>query len=106
MTIPSSAADKTNKATVIGYYADVQAIIWVLDSTDKLRMAMAKTELDMLLKHKDVAGRRVPVLFFANKMDLANACTPVECMQLMGLESISDKPWHITASDALRKFLI
>ncbi len=83
------------------YYAEVQAVVFVLDSSDKVRMAMAKDELDMLLKHKDVVSKRIPVLVFANKMDLAGSLTPVECMGLMGLDSIVDKPWHIAASNAL-----
>merc|ERR1712023_397576 len=52
------------------YYRDVQAIVYVLDSTDKIRMAVAKDELEQLLTHKDIAGREVPILFYANKMDL------------------------------------
>ena len=83
------------------YYAEVQAVVFVLDSSDKVRMAMAKDELDMLLKHKDVVSKRIPILVFANKMDLAGSLTPVECMSLMGLESIVDKPWHIAASNGL-----
>ena len=34
-------------------------------------------------------------------MDLPSALTPVDCMQIMELDRISDKPWHITASNAL-----
>ena len=83
------------------YYAEVQAVVFVLDSSDKVRMAMAKDELEMLLKHKDVVSKRIPILVFANKMDLAGSLTPVECMSLMGLESIVDKPWHIAASNGL-----
>ena len=64
-------------------------------------MAMARDELEMLLKHKDVAPHRLPILVFANKMDLAGSLTPVECMGMMGLDQIQDKPWHIAASNAL-----
>ena len=32
------------------YYRDVQAIIFVIDSTDKIRMCVAKEELEQLLK--------------------------------------------------------
>lgn len=37
----------------------------------------------------------VPVLFFANKMDLPTAATPVDCVQALQLDAITDKPWHI-----------
>lgn len=34
------------------YYRDAQGIIFVIDSTDKFRMVVAKDELDHLLSHK------------------------------------------------------
>ena len=33
------------------FFRNVQAIIFVIDSNDKLRMVVAKEELDELLKH-------------------------------------------------------
>mmetsp|Transcript_10121 Transcript_10121/g.21335 ORF Transcript_10121/g.21335 Transcript_10121/m.21335 type:complete len:203 (-) Transcript_10121:334-942(-) len=83
------------------YYRDVQAIVYVLDSTDRIRMAVAKDELEMLLNHKDIQNRNIPVLFFANKMDLAGAMQPVDIVDLMELDGIEEKPWHITRSNAL-----
>ncbi|DAZ97649.1 TPA: hypothetical protein N0F65_003967 [Lagenidium giganteum] len=83
------------------YYSDVQAIIFVLDSTDTIRMCVAKDELEQLVEHKDLAGKKIPILFFANKMDLANAMTPVECMEQLELEKLPGKSWHITASNAI-----
>ena len=46
----------------------LQAIIFVLDSTDRLRMCVAKEELQTLLLHGDVAARNIPIVFFANKV--------------------------------------
>lgn len=84
------------------YYAGVEAIIYVLDSTDRLRMCVAKEELEQLLAHADIKQGRAPVLFFANKMDIPGAMTPEECMEEMDLESvIRDKSWHIVPSNAL-----
>jgi GTPase SAR1 family protein len=45
------------------YYGGVQAVIFVLDSTDRIRMCVAKDELDMLLKHPDVRDSNTPFLF-------------------------------------------
>jgi len=36
------------------YYANCDAIIFVLDSTDKLRMPVAREELEQLLQHDQV----------------------------------------------------
>jgi len=83
------------------YYRDCQGVIFVVDSSDRLRMVVAKDELDMLLQHPDIQSRRVPILFFANKMDLRDAMSSVKVSQTLGLERIHDKPWHICASNAV-----
>ncbi|NXC20088.1 ARL6 protein, partial [Corythaeola cristata] len=99
---------KTSRAPIICLFAlfmlcrEGQAIIFVIDSSDKLRMVVAKEELDTLLNHPDVKHRRLPILFFANKMDLRDAISSVKVSQLLSLENIKDKPWHICASDALK----
>ncbi|XP_055500549.1 ADP-ribosylation factor-like protein 6 isoform X3 [Leucoraja erinacea] len=84
------------------YYKEGQAIIFVIDSSDKLRMVVAKEELDTLLNHPDIKHRRIPILFFANKMDLRDALSSVKVSQMLRLENIKDKAWHICASDALK----
>merc|ERR1711998_23948 len=81
------------------YYKDVGGIIFCIDSTDALRMCVAKDELEQMLQHPDL--RSVPLLFFANKMDQPTAKQPVECVSLLELDQITDKPWHIAASNAL-----
>lgn len=37
----------------------------------------------------------MPVLFFANKMDLRDALSSVKVSQMLPLENIKEKPWHI-----------
>lgn len=83
------------------YYKECDGIIFVIDSSDKLRMVVAKEELDLLLQHSDLKNRRIPILFFANKMDARDAVSSVKCSHLMGLETVRDKPWHICASNAM-----
>lgn len=41
------------------YYVNSQAVIFVVDSADRLRMAVARDELWMILDHKDINGRQV-----------------------------------------------
>ncbi|XP_030283960.1 ADP-ribosylation factor-like protein 6 isoform X1 [Sparus aurata] len=84
------------------YYKASHAIIFVIDSGDKLRMVVAKEELEILLNHEDIRCKRVPVLFFANKMDLDSAMSSVKVSQMLSLENIKDKPWHICASNAIK----
>lgn len=83
------------------YYKDCDAIIFVVDSSDKLRFVVAKDELDLLLSHPNLANRRVPILFFANKMDCHDAISSIKCSNLLGLETIKEKPWHICATNAV-----
>ncbi|XP_015601576.1 ADP-ribosylation factor-like protein 6 [Cephus cinctus] len=83
------------------YYKDCQGIIFIIDSSDKLRLVVAKEELDMLLQHPDVAGRKIPILFLANKMDLPDSLTTVKLASGLGLDRIQNKPWHIRATNAV-----
>lgn len=83
------------------YYKDCEGIIFVIDSSDRLRLAVVRDELDLLLQHPDIATRQIPILFFSNKMDLRDALSSVKIAAGLGLEQIVDKPWHICATNAL-----
>merc|ERR1711871_168340 len=58
------------------YFANTDAIIYMVDSADKRRMDECAEELDALLDEDQLAG--VPVLVFANKQDLLGALTVAE----------------------------
>ena len=73
----------------------MQAIIFVIDAADKLRVKVAKNELENLLDHPSIKKRGIPILFFANKMDLGIAMNEQEVAKEMQLYEISDRPWHI-----------
>jgi ADP-ribosylation factor-like protein 6 len=77
------------------YYHEAEAIIFVVDSSDKLRMVVAKEELDLLLSHSDIKSKRIPFLFLANKMDLNDALSAIKCSQILELDRIKDKPFNI-----------
>ena len=66
------------------YYKECQGIVFVVDSSDKLRMVVAKDELDMLLQHPDIRSRKIPILFFANKMDCRDSLSSVKVSQTLG----------------------
>ncbi len=55
----------------------------------------------LFLLFKDIRSRKIPILFFANKMDVREAMSSVKVSQTLGLERIMDKPWHICASNAV-----
>ena len=61
------------------YYAASHGVVFVIDSSDAVRLAVAANELRLMLQHPDVrqAGNgdscRLPILVLANKTDLAAA---------------------------------
>ncbi|KAJ3222926.1 ADP-ribosylation factor-like protein 6 [Clydaea vesicula] len=88
------------------YYNDTDAIIFVVDLSDKLRCCVARDELEIMLANngsnffkmfkvnsfKKIAlkEKRVPILFFGNKSDLPDIMEPAECSQILGLENIKN----------------
>ncbi|XP_045455946.1 solute carrier family 2, facilitated glucose transporter member 6-like [Melitaea cinxia] len=66
------------------HYRDAHAVIFVVDSADHLRLVVAREELELLLAHPDMFGRRISPFF-----------------RTLGLERIGDKPWHVCSSSAL-----
>lgn len=82
------------------YFSDAAGIIFVLDSTDGVRMCVAHDELEHLLRHPDTAGK--PILFFSNKKDRPDSADVQDVWDKMKLDKISDRPIQIQPSDALR----
>ena len=84
------------------YYMEAQGVIFVIDSADKLRIAVAKNELELMMDDPGIRDRPVPILFFfANKKDLPYALSEAEIAKEFELDNISDRDWHIEASNAL-----
>jgi ADP-ribosylation factor-like protein 6 len=81
------------------YYKDANAIVFVIDTSDKIRMCVVKEELALVLSNPDCKG--LPILFFANKMDMTGALSPIECVQMLELDRITDRTWHIVPSNAI-----
>ena len=83
------------------YYRGADAVIFVVDSSDRLRVCVAKEELEMLMSHEDVKDSSTPLLIFANKMDLKGALTAEQCVDEMELEKIEGRPWHLVSSNGV-----
>lgn len=85
------------------YYKGVEGVIFVVDASDSLRLVVAKDELDMMLKHPDLAmkAESLPLLFFANKSDLREAASSLKISQTLELDKLQSNPWHIQASNAI-----
>ena len=59
-----------------------KAVIFVLDSTDKIRMCVAKDELEQMLNHEDLIRKPIPILLFANKVSRKHAYISIQLMFL------------------------
>lgn len=82
------------------YYANTDAIIYIVDSADKRRFDEAAEELTSLLEEEQLAG--IPTLIFANKQDLLNAATAAEVLGADGLDvtSVKDRWIHVEGCSA------
>lgn len=87
------------------YFGSIDGIVFVIDSADPLRLCIVKDELDAILEHADVSSRpSIPLLVFANKMDLKAAKTPSQLIQMLELHDpvkLKNRPFNIFASNAL-----
>ena len=81
------------------YYEGTNAVIFVVDASDRARISEAKEELEAVVKQQ--ALDKVPVLVFANKQDLPNAMPCAELTEKLGLLDFKNRPWYIQSSCAV-----
>ena len=81
------------------YFQDTDAVILVVDSTDRIRSALVKLELQRLLECDSLAS--ACILVFANKQDLRDAMGTAELTAVLGLQSVRSHEWHVQPACAL-----
>jgi ADP-ribosylation factor-like protein 6 len=71
------------------YYSETDAIVFVLDASDKTRLCVVKDELNHLFRHPSISKnrnkRKLPILFFFNKIDVEGSMGLEECKIASGL---------------------
>lgn len=82
------------------YYPNTDAIIYVVDSTDKERLEVAKQELWAMLKEADLAN--ATLLVFANKQDMKGSADAGEITKALGLSNLKNRQWTIQETSALK----
>ena len=101
------------------YYQNTEAIIFVIDSNDRERIcdknengntsdntidaskqfnSSVKTEIKYLISEPEL--KDVVLLIFANKQDLPNAMSVQEITDILELNKINNRKWHVQASCA------
>ncbi|XP_058449098.1 ADP-ribosylation factor-like protein 2 [Malaya genurostris] len=81
------------------YFECTDGLVWVVDSTDRMRMESCREELALLLQEERLAGATLLVL--ANKQDLPGALTSSEIKDVLGLEKIETHHWVIHGVSAV-----
>src|SRR5262245_52671727 len=104
------------------FFLFIQVIMFVVDSTDRDRLAVSKEELEKMLRH-DVRSystlldtdcslsvpcarrfqslKSTVLLVLANKNDVKGAMTSAEISDFLGLNRIKSHQWHIQSCCAL-----
>jgi signal recognition particle receptor subunit beta len=73
----------------------MQAVIFVVDSTDLDRLDDARCAMQRVLTEELLAG--VPILVYANKQDLPNAMSTNTLIDALGLPGTHGHEWHVQA---------
>jgi ADP-ribosylation factor-like protein 2 len=82
------------------YFDSTDGLVWVVDSTDRQRLADCKAALDTVLGEERLRGSSLLIL--ANKQDLPSALTMGEIGTLLQLDAIkSDRKCAVFACSAL-----
>jgi len=79
------------------YYPGTQGLIYVVDSSDRNRIGLAKQELHKMLEEEDL--RDAVLLVFANKQDLGVMAVS-EVIEKLDLQSIKGRPWFCQGCSA------
>merc|ERR1712194_398585 len=80
------------------YYQNTQAVILVVDSSDRDRVEDVREEFMKMLNEDEL--RDCKLLVLANKQDMPTAMSVAEMTDKLGLHSIRNREWYIQAACA------
>eukprot|EP01132_Coremiostelium_polycephalum_P007463 gene7463-9170_t len=81
------------------FFNKCSAIIFVVDSSDRLRIQEAATELNKLMKEEELIG--CSLLVFATKQDCVAPMEIPEITDSLGLHDIKDRSWYVQPTNTL-----
>lgn len=78
------------------YFMGSHAVIFVIDSQDRERIAEAREELENVINSEDLCSTCKTLLIYANKQDLPNVMTTDEIVKALRVNSLRrDLEWYI-----------
>mmetsp|Transcript_1483 Transcript_1483/g.2221 ORF Transcript_1483/g.2221 Transcript_1483/m.2221 type:complete len:182 (-) Transcript_1483:137-682(-) len=81
------------------YYSGVNGLVFVVDSSDRDRIDLAREELQKMLEEEQL--RNAAVLVYANKQDLPHAFTAAEVAEKLHLPTNRHHAWYIQSTCAV-----
>eukprot|EP00658_Telonema_sp_P-2_P031227 TRINITY_DN23415_c0_g1_i4.p1 TRINITY_DN23415_c0_g1~~TRINITY_DN23415_c0_g1_i4.p1 ORF type:complete len:185 (-),score=42.12 TRINITY_DN23415_c0_g1_i4:319-873(-) len=90
---------KTIRAYWRNYFEETEGVIWVVDSSDVRRLQDCHDELHSLLQQEKLAGATLLVL--ANKQDLPGSKSAAEIQEILNLDGLEGRHWHIRPCSAV-----
>lgn len=90
---------KTLRSYWRNYFEKTDALIWVVDATDRLRIEDCRDELAGLLQEERLSG--ASLLVFANKTDVEGCMTEQEILTALDLNSIRTHRWEVLRCSAM-----
>jgi ADP-ribosylation factor-like protein 1 len=78
----------------------LQAVIYVVDSSDVERLGTSKEEFHAILDEEEL--KNALVLVYANKQDLPGALTEAQVAEGLGLHDIKNRDWAIFKASAVK----
>ncbi|TLS30870.1 hypothetical protein PpBr36_03697, partial [Pyricularia pennisetigena] len=90
---------KTLRSYWRNYFEKTDALIWVVDATDRLRVEDCRVELHGLLQEERLSG--ASLLVFANKTDVNGCMQKDEILERLQLKEIRTHRWSILECSAM-----
>lgn len=78
----------------------MQAVIYVVDSSDVERLGTSKEEFHAILDEEEL--KNALVLVYANKQDLPGALSEAQVAEGLGLHDIKNRDWAIFKASAVK----
>lgn len=92
---------KTLRSYWRNYFEKTDALIWVVDATDRARIGDCTEELAGLLQEERLSG--ASLLVFANKSDVRGCMTDDEIRTALKLDDIKTHKWNIIPCSAVTR---
>ena len=78
----------------------VHGLLYVVDCSNQNRVSEARDQLSSIVGSDDF-DVGVPIVIMANKQDVADSMTSSKLIDTLGLQHMTDNPWHVQETCAI-----